>query len=197
MSETLRRCSSPEERGQQEARALTCGQPWGRSTSTPMLEVGCPGSRGWAPISPSAGFSPVGPPAPGPLCLQLPLSRPPLSSSPATSSALAWPRRELQPRAFVSSPAAHALVLLGAVSHQARHPALPVFCHTTLGVGLQESSRSRQGWPPPPPLQTARRARGKAPVRGRAASWPLQSPRAPGHCEDEPQWGKPPVQKGS
>ena len=49
-----------EEKGQQEAQAVTCGQPWGFSTSTQMLDRGCPVSRGWASIIKSAELPPEG-----------------------------------------------------------------------------------------------------------------------------------------
>lgn len=138
MSKTLSRLQqAQEERGQQEAQAVTCGQPAVAAPSTGLHTAGCPAGCGWAPVARSAAFPLVHPHSPHPLCLQLPLSRPPLSSSQATSSTLAWPgeNKDLLKSLFPSTSPITAHLAAAFPSHPAPG-ALTVSHHATLNLGL-------------------------------------------------------------
>lgn len=161
---------------------MTCGRPRSRSTlhSAPrgrvpsQLWVGAPQSACRPPPTPA-----------GSACSSL--SRPPLSSSQATSPTPVWPRREPQQRSLqVSHPRQLPSVPIqpSFPAHpNSRAPSFPP--HYTPSGATGRAAGPLRGWPPPPhPRPAGCSASGKGPCSGAQLSrlppsWPWQSPRAP------------------
>lgn len=198
MSKTLSRLQqAQEERGQREARAVTCGQPHSHGTLHSAARSGVP-CRLWV----GAHRPACHPPPTQAGSVDSSVSGPPLSSSRAAGSTPARPRRLSQQRSLRAS---HPRQFTSAPIHPPAHPAptpgaLAVFHHTTLSLGLlgEQQVPARVAASPRPRRKGEGATRGHAAlVRGPVAAFTATAePEGSQACsEDVPNWGKSGLQK--